>query len=110
MASSAEQQAKFITHITGKLISEYQMLWETNWSDWVQVSGCRLHETTTGYAEYRPNDSTHSLKMLSEIRIFKKEDWEEVLNNPQYIWISEQIFNEYKEPNWISIYNTSLSN
>ena len=106
-SSSAERQAQFIALMTNRIVTEYLKTEDANWGN-AHISGCRIHETTTWFAEYRLYNTTTSNRMLLPIKIFKQEDYQQVIDNPEYIWISEQVYKEYKNPDWIIKYNNSL--
>ena len=108
-SSTAEMQAKMFWQIASVMLNN-----QRNWKfkdyipEDVKVYWARVHETRTWWWEWKATDSDNFQTTLYPVKIFTQDMIEEVLANPNYIWISSWIVNEWKDKTFIEQYNNSL--
>lgn len=112
-SSSAEMQAKFIADVCERLFEEYKKTLPTEaknyMDDSVKVHSVRVHETRTGWAEYFVETDKASLPSTDfQIKVFKQTDSLKVRKEKDVIWMSQQIHDEWKHPDWIVAHNNQI--
>lgn len=111
-SSSAEMQAKFFAEVLYRLVEAnkkvYPLEEKENYFPDAFISGARVHETRTGWAEFTIWEDERQLPSTRyPIRIFKPEDIELVIAEPKAIWLSQRIFDEMKYGNdVVELYNS----
>jgi len=102
-SSSAEMQAKMFYEVCEEILSEIQ-----------GFENCKLekvivHETDTGYAEYQPHEYDDTPNTYYPIKIFTKDNFAQVLKDPEAIRISEGIAKEWRNQDWVEDYNNTFT-
>lgn len=117
-SSSAEMQAKMFAEVSDIIIKSK---WEKENGKDVNyasantvVDSARVHETKTGWADYRVHNELDAMpKTLYPIEIFDQsaDGLQRVIDNKNtHIMISSQIQKEWKNPDWYLDYNSALEN